>query len=293
LQKLDITISEKEEILIKMERLKMRAYCEIPVHERRIIIVASRSFIKNRGKEIDWRKLGIDWITPLKLYYVLFKSLSKLQNPVHHYKRGENMQYPVFEPNQAIHYFVFPPQQPKDGLVYACCDIEPNLYVPLAQFHTFMYQHKMSAFTELCSNLGAKSCEVVYSEEEKTKSTKSIKVTNVPTKLGPASTDIGIDSNSLRSESASVFFSFPKPKKEIKEYHSNWMNGEPTWVTLQKLRLERDVDNYRAEFNYTDDMGINVKVASSIAKSGIDIGGSFNNILKRKYIFNVVFWPKE
>lgn len=71
------------------------------------------------------------------------------------------------------------------------------------------------------------------------------------------------------------------------------MNGEPTWNTLQKIRLEKDVNNYTAEFSYVDEMGINADVAGSLNGIGLNIGGSFEEIKKKKYKFEVEFWQKN
>jgi hypothetical protein len=71
------------------------------------------------------------------------------------------------------------------------------------------------------------------------------------------------------------------------------MNGEPTWGVMQRLRFERNLERYRAEFSYFDDMGIDANVAAKIAGVGLNIGGEFKQMHQRKWIFDVEFWPRE
>lgn len=262
----------------------------IPVHDRRLSIIATDNTVKKMTKEIDWGKFGLDYIIPYKLILKAGISFFKGKNPLDNYKK--KIPYPVFDINDAIKYFKFPPQHPKDGLMYACCDIEPNLYVPLALFHNYMYQLKMTAFNEMCASLGAKSCIIKYAEENEVDVTAKLNAKNIPSNGGIINGKIKSTYNNTQKENSSIFFSFPKPNKQISEYKTNWLNGEPTWIGLQKIRLERDVDKYTAEFSYVDEMGISAKIAASINKIGIDIGGTFNKIVKRKFVFDVDFWPK-
>ncbi len=263
----------------------------IPVQNRRLSIVATEETAKKLSKEIDWGKAFLHYITPYRLPIEFVISLFKKENPFEKYQK--KIPYPVFDINIALNNFNFPPQHPKDGIMYACCDIEPDLYVPISTFHNYMYQHKMSAFNEMCASLGAKTCRVRYAEENDIDITAKLNASNIPSQVGILDGGANSSYKNTNKEGLNTYFSFPKPAKPITEYKSNWLNGEPTWVSLQKIRLERDVDRYTAEFNYIDEMGISVDIAASINKIGINIGGTFNKIIKRKFIFDVEFWPKK
>jgi len=199
--------------------------------------------------------------------------------------------FPVLDPVDARKQFRFPVNHPVDGVAYACSETEPDLYVPLARFHQYMYEAKLAAFHNLCANLGARRCIVVYAEEDGKDITFNIGVSGIPTQTGTISGNVGAGFSQRKSESAKVFAEYPKPNRPITGSQSGWMNGEPTWVMMQKERLERNLLKYQAEFTYLDDMGINADLAANIAGFGINIGGKFEEMHRRKWIFDVEFWP--
>lgn len=62
---------------------------------------------------------------------------------------------------------------------------------------------------------------------------------------------------------------------------------------MQTLRLERNLEHYTAEFDYTSDMGVNGSVAAKVMGIGLDIGGKFEEMKSRKWRFDVEFWPNS
>ena len=58
------------------------------------------------------------------------------------------------EIDYCINNFKFPPQHPQKGIVYSCCDYEPDFYIPVSSFHQHTLQLKESAFIEMCAHLG-------------------------------------------------------------------------------------------------------------------------------------------
>ncbi|MNG17912.1 hypothetical protein D3C84_1019320 [compost metagenome] len=59
---------------------------------------------------------------------------------------------------------------------------------------------------------------------------------------------------------------------------------------MKNSRLRGGRGNTRVEFNYKDSMGIDGKLAASIEKAGFNLGGSFTEMKKVKYIYDVEFW---
>jgi hypothetical protein len=264
----------------------------IPIHERLISIIATEDTKKQLSERIDWKKLGKDYLLGggiLKIGFKVIKSIKNSENALETYRHN---QYPILNIDAARKCFKFPPTHPKDGVVYATSEIDPNLYIPLSSFHNYMYESKMSAFNEMCAYLGAKTCKIIYAEENEKDITSEFMATNIPTNLGILNSKVDFHSKNTHGEEANIFFSFPKTK-EISEYSSNWLQGEPTWKTLQKLRLEKDIKTYIAEFSYYDEMGIDAKVANSFNNVGVNIGGTFNEIVKKKFKFEVEFWSKQ
>lgn len=275
---------------------------EIKLHDRLIAIVATKETEEKLTNQTDWKKLGLDSLmvlggSPIKSFgspnninlLKLAKTLfTNNIDPIYKTK----IPYPVFDFDFVRKNFRFPPQHPKDGVVYACSEFEPDLYIPLASFHKYMYESKMSAFNEMCAFLGAKTCRVIYEEENGTVVTTHIGAEKIPTNVGTVNAELDFASKSNHNQKAIVFFTFPEPK-EIVEFKSNWMNGEPSWNSLQKMRLERDVSIYTAEFSYLDEMGVNANLAGSLNGIGLNIGGTFEEIKRKKYKFEVEFWQKK
>jgi hypothetical protein len=185
--------------------------------------------------------------------------------------------------------FKFPAQHPANGVVYACPDYQSEFYLPIANFHEYTFQLKLGAFVEMCASLGAKKCTIIYAEENGKEINLNLKSTGVYTSAG----EVDIEAKNKTSETHSVSFNseydFPKPAG-IKEYNSKWISSEPSWSTLQRLRLNNGIFKYKAELNYCDEMGIDRSFATKLGKKGINIGGTFNEIKKKKFVYEVEFW---
>lgn len=266
----------------------MKNIAEIPIHERQISIFASEK-TKEELKILDWKSIGTDLLFA-NIFTIGFRFLKEGQILRDSYYK--DIPFPIFDINIARKSFRFPPLHPKDGLVYASSDIEDDLYVPLSSFHKLMYESKMSAFTKLCSSLGAKSCRILYAEENEKDITAKVTAKNIPTNGGTVDSSIVSTFNNKNNQDVDLFMSFPRAKK-IYKYETKWMNGEPTWQTLQEIRIENDIEKCIAEFNYTDEMGVTTNIASSLNGMGLNVGGKFEECKKIKYKFEVEFWPKE
>lgn len=275
----------------------MENFKAIPLHERKICIFAdipTQEKLKNK----DWLELVFSYYMSGDLINLGFNLYKNRKNLSSFYKKHLNSlyskksPYPILNIDEARSQFRFQLSHPINGMAYATSELEDDLYIPLSSFHKFMYESKISAFTELCSSLGAKNCKIIYAEENGIDITAKVKSQNIPTNVGIIDSETNFNHHSRNTQNLDIFMSFPK-NKTIHKYESAWMNGEPTWNTLQKIRLEKDVEKYVAEFNYIDDMGITANIANSLNNIGIDIGGKFEEFKKIKYKFEVEFWPKE
>lgn len=282
-------------------------YRELDPRDRRLIIVASAERAQELPRRIDWkavRSSSLPFATSITAHYLfpyiyflkipLIPNLKVAGYSLFEALRGKTkLPYPILDLRLAREQFTFPINHPIDGLVYACCQTEPNLYVPLASFHQYLYEAKMAAFHELCANLGVRHCTVVYAEEDGQDVTTRARASGSPTRIVPGSVDLSTSVNLHSGETAGVFAEYPPPNRPLIESQSGWLNGEPTWGMMQKLRFERNLERWRAEFSYLDDMGINTNVVTAIAGLGLDIGGAFMKMNQRKWTFDVGFWPRE
>jgi len=58
---------------------------------------------------------------------------------------------------------------------------------------------------------------------------------------------------------------------------------------MNNLRRNNHLQEIGAEFNYTDDMGINAELTAQLKVVGVNIGGSFSEITKIRLSYNVIF----
>ena len=257
---------------------------ESVIYKRRIIQIYEGSkygeFIAEKlGTYFDINKLNE--IPKEELYEKLPQTVKKNLSPY--------TNYPFMEIDYSFKNFKFPPQHPIEGLIYCCSDYNDEYYMPINEFHNYSLKLKESAFIEMCAHLGAK--EIILMEEEingeKTELNLELNVWVIKAKAEY--------NESKSTESKSAFsYRFPKPEEfNINKYDSKWVESEPTWNTLQNLRINNDLESYVAEFSYSDEMGITASLAAKLFKFGLEIGGSFNEIKKTQRKYHITFWNRN
>ncbi|MGM0946660.1 MAG: hypothetical protein ACQEW9_15895 [Bacteroidota bacterium] len=199
------------------------------------------------------------------------------------------IKYPFVEIDYAFNNFKFPPQHPIEGLIYCCSDFESNYYMPLNEFHSYSLKLKESAFIEMCAHLGAKEIVLIDENINDKKTDLNLNLNLLKFKAGA-----NYSENETSQINSNFIFRFPKPKCFKNEnYENNWIESEPSWNTLQKLRINNDLKEYVADFSYTDEMGITASLAAKIVSFGLEIGGSFKEIKKVNRKYSVTFWEKN
>lgn len=259
-----------------------------PARNRRIIVVGDFETVRSLSHQIDWKKF-------LPSYLLMQFSMDLIDpfEPDAKMRDYSKNVAPAIEIEEAIKHLQFPPQHPVNGAAYASYDLAPNYYFPLATFHEFIYQSKMNAFLELCSSLNAKEVIITYAEEDGEKLAITGEGENIPTKSGILNIQTDGNYYKNRNSDASIFCSFPKSKRSIGNFESPWIATEPTWTSLKKMRTERDVNSLKAKFSHTDEMGVTAKLAGNLSKLGVNIGGEYSQLKKRRFEFQVTFWPKS
>lgn len=265
---------------------------EVPSYDRRMVLVGSAKKLRNFSGEWDWKR---DIKKRLIPFYGFTEDLvENMENGsvrIDWISRKELP--PAIEIGEARREFRFPVNHPIDGVMYSCSDLEPDLYVPVARFHEYMYEARMNAFVEMCQGLGAKEIRVIYAEENGMDVTAKVKGKNIPTSKGKLNVDSNGSYNTESTTDANIFYSFDPPTKPMAPYNKAWINAEPTWQSLQNFRLDGSANRSNAEFNHSDEMTITGDLAASLNGLGLSIGGSYSPIVKKKFIFQIEFWPKE
>jgi hypothetical protein len=274
-----------------------------PAQRRQIITFSAEKFAawldenekKVRQTQGDWWKYFLFGVQitgrivmepPVVIAYWLWKELYEKK------AKGQgdsaetlNAPFRIVELSVAEKVFNFPFGHPNDGAVYACCEIEPLSYIPLATFHDKIWDFKMSAFVDLCDKLKAKQCHISYREENGIEVEVNANVSGVGGVHGGGSRQKKTD--------ASIYAEFDKPTEPIIETHEGWIVSEPSWQVLQASRLRGNVRRLRAEVNHFDEMGVNAGITTAYEGFNIDIGGTYKKMVTKKWDFAVEFWPKS
>jgi hypothetical protein len=189
--------------------------------------------------------------------------------------------FKVIQYEKVRNAFRFPPGHPVKDMAYAVCDIEPDLYIPVSEFHEYFQKMKHASFIQLCANLGAKEIIVDDIYIDKKKADLSV---SVPEPIA----NIGVTYRKERGLYIEITFS--ENNKKIKQFDSPWIDTEPTWKAMVDMRKENALNTYKCDYNYSEDFGINAKLAASAEKHNINIGGSFTSMKKIHIKYDVVFW---
>jgi len=196
---------------------------------------------------------------------------------------------PKYTVKKAMKLFQFPPNHPIPGAVYAMVDVVPDVYVPLVQFHDYVKNSKHEAFVNLCASLGAKEVHV----QSVVINDRALDVnSDISHPLAEAGFSLNIKENS--KDGTKIAMSFNQSNSQIRDVaDSPWINIEPTWRSMIKGRKEYGLETFTVEFNHTDEMGVDAKLAAKFAEYGASIGGSYREMTRVKLTYEVVFWPVE
>ena len=192
---------------------------------------------------------------------------------------------PCFTISKARQLFQFPPNHPTVRSSYAMIDVYPDTYVPMSGFHDYYKQRKHQAFIELCASLGAKEIDIASAEINN----RSLNIQGDV--AGPLSSlGLGINAHENSRTGMKVAFRFSESNKGIKNYDSPWLRTEPSWMAMNNSRRQNHLSELGAEFNCTDEMGIDANFAAKFAGVGINIGGKFTEMTKIRLSYHVIFW---
>jgi hypothetical protein len=193
---------------------------------------------------------------------------------------------PYYTVSKALELFNLPPNHPPTTPAsYTMIDLFPDVYVPTGGFHEYYKQRKHQAFLELCANLGAKEIDIASVEIND----RSLDIKGDI--AGPLSSlGLGINAHESSKTGMKIAFRFSESNKGLKNYDSPWLQTEPTWMAMNNMRRQNHLSEIGAEFNCTDNMGIDANLAAKFSNVGINIGGSFTEMTKIRLSYHVVFW---
>ena len=175
--------------------------------------------------------------------------------------------------NSAAAALRFPPGHPRRKVVYVGHPIDPATYIPMAYFHTFLFEHKVAEALPLMRSLGADSVDVVRMEGWD----RSAGITLAAPLPGAEQVQVGAGAGFERGQGHSVMTRMrlePQGPPRIPD-GLVWLPHEPLWQEVVDARLTSGLKSFVLDVRSFDDYGVNVSLKALVAKSGLEVGGTF------------------
>lgn len=167
---------------------------------------------------------------------------------------------------------IFPPGHPQEKTLYVGHPSNPPVYFPFSEFHRMTFEHKFSEALEMLMSLGATNVEVYRVKGWSHEFSLNLNIAISDWKPG-------IEAGKDKKASAKLLFKAtlagkkkPKLPKELV-----WYPHELTWQKIADGRLKYGLKDFALIIQYEDDFGINAGLKLKVLKSGLDIGGKFED----------------
>jgi hypothetical protein len=171
----------------------------------------------------------------------------------------------VMVPRSESDVIRFDSGHPLSNVLYVGHPGRRELYFPAADFHRQVFEHKFVQAVNLLRSLGASRIVVEqvqgYAREEER---------NIDLPLGFVRKKTG----SSRSEA--VFEArYPGSRRPVLPDDLCWYQDEPTWQMIADSRITSGAEKTSLVVTYTTDYGIDRQVINAAKKSGLNLGGKF------------------
>ncbi|MFS0884407.1 hypothetical protein [Aeromicrobium sp. 179-A 4D2 NHS] len=255
---------------------------ELPYDLRRLVVVSDR--LTERSETVAQRSSVIDKATAVGRVFAsqpqvgaillagvvgweLARAVGKLR------MQGTIVRPIALETAEALR---FPPGHPRTNVVYAAHPVDVGAYIPAADFHRFLFQHKVAEAQRLIRALGAKSVTVrsVHGWSREAAAQLGLSVTEPSTGVATnvsASADRSLGSN---EEIITTMTLTPQGHPLVPD-DVVWFPHEPLWQEIARARIESGLREFSIDVRSSDDFGINSKLKASVEKVGLEAGGKF------------------
>jgi hypothetical protein len=240
----------------------------MPYDQRRIIVVTNKVPAVPGVGQRAIRLVADHPYLVLGLTGVALQAFIKARN--HMQEAGETL-LPVSPADAAkLH---FPVGHPRKNVVYIGHPVDSPTYIPVADFHRFLFEHKVAEALRLIRSLGAVTVEVVRVEGWD----RDIGVNLGAGLPGVDQLDVGVSASRGRGSGRSVLTTMRLKPVQSPSVPQDlvWLPHEPLWQEVVQARLESGLDSFILDVRSTDDYGVNASLKALVSKAGLEAGGSF------------------
>lgn len=272
---------------------------ELPYSDRQLIVVTEDEVARvtrKSGWQSRQEKNGIDWA---RIGEIAFRDMFPFGNilaeitkeTIRAWGRAKENGVSILPVGKSEALDLgFPPGHPREGLLYIGHPAIPSVYYTTAEFHRVTFEHKFSEAVKLLMYLGAIKVRVEHiSGWDKDFSAKL----SVP--LGNTSSNVQAEVGSTASSGSKLLYeatfagsSEPKIPEGLV-----WFPYEPTWQSIAEGRSKFGLQNFSLSVCYEDDFGVNAGLKATIIKSGLELGGKFEDHQSTVWKIEGEFKPVE
>lgn len=165
---------------------------------------------------------------------------------------------------------MFPAGHPRRRVVYAAEPGAAGNYFPVADFHRYVFDRKVSEALRLVRSLGATQISIEYVEGFDRSAGIDLSVS--PTDAGVGAK--GASTNKVNSGAKFTMQLSPTMAAHIPS-DLTWFASEPFWQEVAQARLESGLRSFALDLNYTEDLGVDANLKAKIASVGLEVGGTY------------------
>jgi hypothetical protein len=170
----------------------------------------------------------------------------------------------------------FPPGHARNNVLYVGHPVDRGSYLPAAEFHRFLFEHKVAEALQLIRSLGATKVTVRSVKGWNREAALSMGMSLPDPVAGQDAKPGGVVGHSASSSNEIVTTMTLRPTSPpAVPTGLVWMPHEPIWQEIANARLESGLHEFSLDVRSTDDFGVNASLKALVDKVGFDAGGRF------------------
>jgi hypothetical protein len=240
----------------------------MPYNRRRIIVVTDD---KTRREDTSpgWRAARtILPLVPYGVAAVMVMDLIKIRREMQ--RSGEDL---TAISSVGAAQLRFPVGHPRKNVAYIGHPVDPAVYIPVADFHRFLFEHKVAEALRVIRSLGAVTIEVSRVEGWD----QSIGVSLGAEIPRLDAVDLSASASRERKNQRMVLSTMRLTPAHPPALPPDlvWLPHEPLWQEIARARLESGLDSFVLDVRASDDYGVNTRLKALVSKVGLEAGGSY------------------